>query len=196
MKKQAAKKAGAKKSASKKATKSQADEKSLLREFFIDGIKDIYWAEKQLTKSLPKMAKACTTDELRDAINEHLEVTEEQVARLEKVFELLDEKAQGKKCEAMAGLVKEANEIVDETEKGSVTRDAAIICAAQKVEHYEIASYGSLAQLARTLGESEVADLLAQTLEEEKETDENLTQLAESQINEEALEEGAVPAEE
>lgn len=177
----------AKKAPAKKATKQ--DDKSLLREFFVDGLKDIYWAEKRLLKVLPKMAKASTTGELRAAFMDHLEVTEGHVTRLEKVFELIGEKAQAKKCEAMEGLVKEGESIIEETEKGTLTRDIALIMAAQKVEHYEIATYGGLSQIAKTLGETEASDLLAQTLTEEKDTDHHLTDLAENHINEDALEE-------
>ena len=161
-----------------------------LEKFFEDSLKDIYWAEKQLTKALPKMQKAATTDELKNAIEEHTKQTEEHVSRLEQVFELLGKKAQAKKCEAMEGLVKEGESIVEETEDGSMTRDVGIIMAAQKVEHYEIATYGGLVQLATTMGKDDVAELLNQTLEEEKETDQQLTEIAENNINWEAEMEG------
>lgn len=163
---------------------------SQLEKLFTDSLKDIYWAEKHLTKALPKMKKAATTDELKSAIEEHLAQTEEQVTRLEQVFELCGKKAQAKKCDAMEGLIKEGESVVEETEDDSMTRDAGIIMAAQKVEHYEIATYGSLVQFARTLGMDEAAALLEQTLEEEKETDQKLSQIAESSINEEAEKEG------
>ena len=163
---------------------------SQLEKLFTDSLKDIYWAEKHLTKALPKMKKAATTDELKSAIEEHLAQTEEQVTRLEQVFELCGKKAQAKKCDAMEGLIKEGESVVEETEDDSMTRDAGIIMAAQKVEHYEIATYGSLVQFARTLGMDEAAGLLEQTLEEEKETDQKLSQLAEGSINEEAEKEG------
>lgn len=163
---------------------------SQLEKLFTDSLKDIYWAEKHLTKALPKMKKAATTDELKTAIEEHLAQTEEQVTRLEQVFELCGKKAQAKKCDAMEGLIKEGESVVEETEDDSMTRDAGIIMAAQKVEHYEIATYGSLVQFARTLGMDEAAALLEQTLEEEKETDQKLSQIAESSINEEAEKEG------
>lgn len=156
---------------------------------FVDEIKDIYWAEKHLTKALPKMRKAATSPELANAIGEHLEVTKTHVARLEQVFDLLGKKAQAKKCDAMAGLVEEGEGVIEETEDGSATRDVGIILAAQKVEHYEIATYGCLAQLATTLGLNEVAEILAQTLGEEKEADETLTAIAENDINYEAAEE-------
>ncbi|MGK2862239.1 MAG: ferritin-like domain-containing protein [Chitinophagaceae bacterium] len=162
---------------------------SQLEKFFTDSLKDIYWAEKHLTKELPKMKKAATTQQLKDAIEEHKMQTEEQVSRLEQVFELMGKKAQAKKCEAMEGLIKEGNSVVEETEEGSMTRDAGIIMAAQKVEHYEIATYGSLVSIATTLGLSEVADILNTTLEEEKETDSTLSQIAENDINWEAEQE-------
>jgi len=162
------------------------DQSSLLQEFFIDELKDIYWAEKHLLKALPKMAKASTSDELNKAFNDHLEATRGHVTRLENAFELLGKKAQAKKCEAMAGLTKEGDSIIEDTEKGSLTRDVGLIMAAQKVEHYEIATYGSLAQLAKTLGKNDVADLMIQTLNEEKEADELLTGIAENNINAEA----------
>ncbi|MDB5272412.1 MAG: ferritin-like protein [Chitinophagaceae bacterium] len=162
-------------------------EPTLLKEFFMDSLKDIYWAEKHLTKAIPKMVKAATTDELKDAFKEHLEVTQGHVARLEKVFELLGKKATAKKCDAMEGITREAESIIAETEQGSYTRDAALIMAAQKVEHYEIATYGSLVHLASTLGENEISSLLKSTLNEEKETDQALTALAENTINQAAL---------
>ncbi|MES2891163.1 MAG: ferritin-like domain-containing protein [Bacteroidota bacterium] len=160
------------------------------KEFFVDGLKDIYWAEKHLTKALPKMQKAATSEELKAAFGEHLEVTKNQVLRLEQIFELLGLKAQAKKCDAMAGLVEEANGIIEETEKGTHIRDAGLIMAAQKVEHYEIATYGGLAQLAKTMGNEEIKNLLGQTLDEEKQADESLTGLAEGSINQSAATEG------
>lgn len=160
-----------------------------LEKFFTDSLKDLYWAEKHLTKALPKMKKAATTDELRSAIEEHLSQTEEHVTRLEQVFELMGKKAQAKKCDAMEGLIKEGESIVEETEDGSMTRDVGIIMAAQKVEHYEIASYGGLVQLAKTMGMDEAAGILEQTLEEEKQTDQGLTEIAENNINWEAEQE-------
>jgi ferritin-like metal-binding protein YciE len=154
-----------------------------LENFFIDSLKDIYWAERHLTKALPKMQKAATTEELKDAIDDHLAQTEEHVTRLEKVFEILGKKAQAKKCEAMEGLIKESESIVDETEDGTMTRDAGVILGAQKVEHYEIATYGTLVQLAKVMGHDDVADILSQTLEEEKAADKKLTEIAENDIN-------------
>ncbi|HVF97555.1 MAG TPA: ferritin-like domain-containing protein [Flavisolibacter sp.] len=162
---------------------------SMLREFFIDGLKDIYYAEKHIAKTLPKMKRAATSVELQQAFENHRVMTLEQVVRLEQVFELMEEKAKGKKCEAIEGITKEGEGIIEETEKGTSTRDVGLIISAQKVEHYEIAAYGGLAQLARTLGEEEVAGLLAQTLEEEKQTDVLLTGIAESSVNYQAAEE-------
>jgi len=185
----------------KTTTRKKVNEKSMqsgkgegnsqLKEFFLDSLKDIYWAEKHLTKALPKMQKAATTTQLQEAIENHLGQTMEQVTRLEQVFELIGEKASAKKCEAMEGLTKEADSIVEETEEGTMTRDAAIILAAQKVEHYEIATYGGLVSFARTLGYDEAADILQSTLDEEKETDQSLTGIAENNINWEAEQENS-----
>ena len=159
-----------------------------LRELFIDSLKDIYWAEKALTKALPKMAKNATTEALVAAINDHLTVTEEQVSRLEQVFASVGEKAVAKKCDAMEGLIKEGESIVEETQPGPV-RDAGIIAASQKIEHYEIATYGTLVAFAKTLGEDEAVNLLEQTLAEEKEADVTLTEAAYNTINFDAAEE-------
>lgn len=167
-----------------------AEDNSLLQKFLLDSLKDIYWAEKHLTKALPKLSKKATSEELRNAFNEHTTQTEEHVARLEQVFDMLGKKAQAKKCEAMDGLSKEADSIVEETEDGTATRDVGLIMAAQKVEHYEIATYGGLVQLTKILGLTEASYLLSQTLEEEKETDKNLTSIAENDINMQAEEEG------
>jgi ferritin-like metal-binding protein YciE len=151
---------------------------STLRETFLEELGDIYDAEKQMLKALPKMAQAASHEDLRRAFEEHLEQTEGQVERLEQVFEVIGEEPQSKTCQAMTGLVKESDELIKEG-RG----DAALICAAQKVEHYEIASYGSLQSWARLLGEEEAADLLEETLDEERDTDERLTEVAESAIN-------------
>lgn len=179
----------------KKLTKSagSAQGNTQLGKYFEDSLKDIYWAEKQLTKALPKMKRAVTTEQLQTAIEEHLAQTEEHVARLEQVFELLGKKARAKKCEAMEGLTKEGESIIEETEDGSMTRDVGIIMAAQKIEHYEIATYGGLVSLANTLGLEEAASILSHTLEEEKQTDLNLTEIAENNINWEAEQEEAEP---
>lgn len=158
---------------------------SQLMELFEDGLKDIYWAEKALTKALPKMIKKATSKQLVEAIKSHLAETEEQIARLEKVFKSIDKKAVAKKCEAMDGLIKEGEEIMESSEKGSM-RDAGIIAASQKVEHYEIASYGTLRQFAKTLGLKEAVSLLETTLKEEKAADQKLSEVAKDAINVEA----------
>jgi len=157
-------------------------------QLFLDEIRDLYDAEKQLTKALPKMAKAATSEQLKKAIETHLRETQNQVERLEQVFESLEQRASGKKCAAMAGLIKEGDEIAKST-KDSAVRDAGIIAAAQKVEHYEISGYGSARTFAQMLGHDEAASLLEETLNEEKMTDRKLNELAESQINEEAISE-------
>jgi ferritin-like metal-binding protein YciE len=161
-----------------------------LQKFFIDQLKDIYYAENELLKGLADMKKASTTEELEDAFENHLKQTQRHIQRLEKVFQMIGKKPQGKKCEAIEGLLKEAKSIIDETEEGSLTRDAALIIAAQKVEHYEIATYGGLVQLALTMDLNRAADLLEKTLKEEEETDSTLTDIAESHINVEAEQEG------
>ncbi len=160
-----------------------------LEELFIDSLKDIYWAEKHLAKALPKLAKAGTSEELKAAFEQHTAETEVHVQRIEQVFELMGKKAVAKKCEAMEGLLKESDSIKDDTEKGTFVRDCSLILAAQKVEHYEIASYGGLRTLAQKLGLDEVAAILQTTLDEEGTTDKKLTQLAESYVNEEAAQE-------
>ena len=175
----------------KSASAGKGADDSMLKDFFIDELKDIYWAEKHLVKTLPKMQKAATSTELKDAFAEHLEVTKTHVTRLEQVFESLGKKAQAKKCDAMEGITTEGEGIIDETEAGTSTRDVGLILAAQKVEHYEISTYGGLAQLATTLGLNDAADLLGQTLAEEKEADSTLTDIAENNINYEAAQEEA-----
>jgi ferritin-like metal-binding protein YciE len=159
-------------------------EHSALKELYIDELRDIYNAETQLVKALPKLAKASTSDELRSGFESHLEQTKGHVQRLEEIFGALDEKPTGKKCAGMQGLVKEGEEIMDEDFEGEVM-DAALISAAQRVEHYEIAAYGCVRSWAELLGESEAASLLEKTLEEEEETDQKLTELSEK-INVEA----------
>lgn len=163
----------------------------LLEKFFYDQLKDIYWVEKNMLKTLPKMLKKSTTEELQQAFEDHAAQTEEQARRLEQVFEMMGKKPQAKKCEAMEGLMKESEEILEETEDGTMTRDVALIMAAQKVEHYEIATYGGLVSLANTMNMPEVAEILEQTLQEEKDTDQLLTYIAENDINMEAEMEGA-----
>jgi ferritin-like metal-binding protein YciE len=156
-----------------------------MEELFIEELRDLYDAETQLTKALPKMAKAANSEELRNAFEEHLGQTENQVERLKRIFELSSEKPTGKKCAAMAGLIKEGDEMASDTEDTPV-RDAGLIAAAQKVEHYEISGYGSARTHAELLGNDEAVRLLDETLREEKETDEKLTELAQGMINEEA----------
>ena len=163
---------------------------SQLMKLFEDELKDIYWAEKALTKAIPKMVKNATSEELITALEDHLTETKEQVKRVEQVFEILGKKASAKKCEAMEGLMKEAEEIMESCEEGAM-RDAGIISAAQKVEHYEIASYGTLRQFAETLGLADVAELLQMTLDEEKAADIKLSEVATTSINLEASQEEA-----
>lgn len=151
---------------------------STLRETFLDELADVYDAEKQILKALPKMIKAAEHEQLKEGFQEHLEQTEEHVNRLEQVFEHMGEKAKAKKCQAMMGIIEEGEELIKDK-----AGDAALICAAQKVEHYEIASYGSLAAWAKLMGEQDSADLLEETLEEERETDERLTEVAEEIVN-------------
>lgn len=149
-----------------------------LNDLFIEQLRDLYDAENQLIKALPKMAQGANSDELRQSFEEHLEQTKEHAQRIEQIFEQLGEKAKGKKCKAMEGLIKEGSETLGEDMDEDV-KDAAIIAAAQRVEHYEIAGYGTVRTFASLLGEQEAASLLEQTLQEEKETDAKLTQLAE-----------------
>lgn len=177
-----AKKASASTSATRGKVKAKSTAAEGLMELYTDSLKDIYWAEKALLKALPKMAKNAQSENLITAIDEHITVTEEQVARLERVFELAGKKAVAKKCEAMDGLIKEGQEIMESTESGPV-RDAGIIAASQKIEHYEIATYGTLCAFAKTLGQDEAAALLHQTLAEEKDADITLTEAAYNTIN-------------
>jgi len=156
-----------------------------LRELYIDELKDLYSAEKQLVKALPKMVKNATSPELKQAFQDHLAKTETHVERLEQIFESLESSPRGKKCVGMEGLIEEANELIGEDAEEEVL-DAGLISKAQHVEHYEMAGYGTVRTYALTLGESEHAELLEQTLNEEKEADELLTQLAENSINIEA----------
>ena len=168
-------------------SKSQSKVARGLSDLFEDMLKDIYWAEKALLKAIPKMAKNATSEDLVQALESHLEETKGHVNRCEQIFELMGKTARAKKCEAMDGLIKEAQEIMESTEEG-VVRDAGIIAAGQKVEHYEIASYGTMTAFAKILGEDEIAELLHLTLSEEKQADEKLTEVAESSINLEAAE--------
>jgi len=196
MAKTASKKAAPKQAANETTSKVSAEQEPLLQQLFLDEVKDIYWAEKHLLKALPKLQKAATSPELQQAFEKHTAQTQEQIGRLEQVFELLGSAARAKKCEAMEGLVKEAQSVIEDTEKGTATRDVALILAAQKAEHYEIATYGGLKQLATVLGMDEAAGLFDATLNEEKETDQLLTQIAENNVNYEASEEGEEDTEE
>lgn len=164
-------------------------ENSEFHEFFVDELKDIYWAENHLAKALPKMQKAATSPELASAFEKHTQETEQHINSLEKIFELLGEKAAAKKCDAMAGLLEEANGIIADTDRGTMTRDAGLILAAQKVEHYEIATYGTLRTFAENMGHTAVQELLQQTLDNEKETDLALTTVAENFISNAASQE-------
>jgi len=157
-----------------------------MEELFIEEIRDLYDAETQLTKALPKLSEAAVSDDLREAFDEHLEQTENQVERLKRIFELVGEKPTGKKCAAMTGLIKEGDELVSDSDETPV-RDAGLIAAAQKVEHYEISGYGSARTHAELLGNDEAVRLLGTTLQEEKDADEKLTQLAQGMINAEAV---------
>lgn len=160
-----------------------------LFQFFIDGIKDLYWAEKAIETALGKNKKLAYTEELSEALEDHEMQTRKHISRLERVFQALKMEPEAKKCEAMAGILKEAEEIISKTPEKSMTRDAVIIIAAQKIEHYEIASYGGLVQIALTFNMDSIAGILEKILEEEEETDLLLTDIAESHINLEAAEE-------
>ena len=176
--------------ASKKA-KLKIEDENGLKDFLCEELKDIYFAEHEILKGLTKMKDGATSIKLKKAIDLHYNQTETQIERLKEAFELLEKKPQKKKCEAIIGILKEGDDILEDTEEGTMTRDAAIIIASQKVEHYEIATYGSLAELARTINRDDVAKLLEATLKEEKKTDVTLTILATDKINEEAAQEPA-----
>jgi len=167
--------------------------KNSLVGLYVDELRDIYNAERQLTKALPKMAKAATTEELRNGFTEHLEQTRGHVERLEQIFEALGQRAGGKRCVAMEGLIEEGSEIMED-DFGEEVLDAALIAAAQRVEHYEIAAYGTLCAFADLLGESQHASLLSQTLDEEKATNERLTELSQD-VNVAANDRGAAQSE-
>jgi ferritin-like metal-binding protein YciE len=161
-------------------------ENSQLKDLYVDELRDIYDAENQLLKALPAMAKAATSDDLRSGFEEHLEQTKEHVRRLEQLFEEIGEAAKGKKCKGMQGLVSEGKEVIDDDDFEGALKDAALIGAAQRVEHYEIAAYGTVRSFAELLGQQNAVSLIEKTLQEEKETDEKLSELAGS-INEEAM---------
>lgn len=170
--------------------KSKTDvDNSAFLEFFTEELKDIYWAEKHFVKELPKMSKAATFGQLKEAFLSHATQTENHISRLEDIFKILDLKPVAKVCEAMVGLLKEAESILEDTEKNSMTRDAGLILAAQKAEHYEIATYGTLRIFAQVMGMDEVYKILTSTLEEEKGTDVLLTQIAEGYVNQSASKE-------
>ena len=156
---------------------------SPLHKFFVSALKNVYYAENAIIEALGKMQEAATTDELKEAFEDHQLLTQKHVSRLEKVFKLINETPEKKECKAIKGIIEEGEEIIKSTEEGSMTRDAALIIAAQKVEHYEIATYGGLAQLAITMGHDKAADLLEKTLQEEEDTDYELTEIAETFIN-------------
>jgi len=172
------------------ATTNAGSEDSKLKEFFVDELKDIYWAEQKLVKTLPKLQKAATSEDLQTAFEDHLEETKTHVQRLEQAFKLMGEKAVAKKCDAMEGITEEGSSVIEDTDEGTATRDVALVMAGQKAEHYEIATYGGLIQIARTLGHDDVAQLLEETLEEEKNADQKLTEIAETGINFQAASEG------
>jgi len=167
-----------------------AKEPKKLDELFHDTLKDIYYAEKKILAALPKMAKAAESDDLRAAFEKHHGETEEQISRLEQVFEAIDEKPQGKKCAAIEGILEEGQEIIKEY-KGSPALDAGLVSSAQAVEHYEIARYGTLRTWAEELGLDDASKLLQETLDEEEATDQALTEIAESVVNQEAQSEAA-----
>ncbi|NEN24225.1 ferritin-like domain-containing protein [Cryomorpha ignava] len=173
------------KNASANGVKAKSGAAKDLNELFLDSLKDIYWAENALTKAIPKMAENASTKKLKDALDDHLKETKEQISRLDEAFEMIDEKAEGKKCDAMAGIIAEGEDIMKETESGKV-RDAGIIAAGQKVEHYEIATYGTLIAWAEELGIDDVAKILKKTLKEEKAADKKLSELATQSINQKA----------
>lgn len=159
---------------------------SKLQKFFVDQLEDIYWAEQKLVTTLPKLEEAASSNELKQAFNSHLQETKNHVSRLEKIFDMIGEPAQAKKCHAMAGITEEGEDIIDETEEHTAQRDTGLIFAGQKAEHYEIASYGGLVQLAKTLGYTDAAEVLGVTLAEEKKADSTLTRIAEGGINDQA----------
>jgi ferritin-like metal-binding protein YciE len=160
-------------------------EAGTLHDAFVDELRDAYDAEKQITKALPKMVKAATAPELKTAFETHLEETREQIARLEEVFASLEEKVRGKHCDGMAGIIEEGKSAMEE-DFDDATMDACLIASAQRVEHYEMAAYGTLVAWAQAMGHTEAAELLEQTLDEEKAADEKLTSIAEGGVNREA----------
>lgn len=184
----------AKSSSTKSNTQSRSNTankqpQTLMMKLMVDSLKDIYWAEKNQYKALKTMIKEATSEQLKEAFTEHQSATEMHIQRVEEAFGMLNLKPQAKKCEAMAGLIEEVKELIDETKDDTITRDAALILGAQKAEHYEIATYGTLATIAKSMGHEELGNLLGEILEEEKQTDELLTSIAEDCINFEAIQE-------
>lgn len=179
-----------KKQYQKNSNSASKDYETPFEKLFLDLLKDTLGAEKSLVEALPKVIDAATTDNLKDAFEEHLHTTKKQVLRLEHIFKLLGKTAESVKCEAMEALIKETEKVIEQTPEGSMTRDAGLIISAQKIEHYEIAAYGSLVQVALTLEHDEIASILEKTLAEEEETDHLLTEIAEADINPMADEEG------
>jgi ferritin-like metal-binding protein YciE len=171
----------------KKPVASNKNKNSRLQKFYVAQLKDIYWAEKKLVKTLPKLSEAATTPDLKRAFDDHLMQTRTHVSRLEDVFSIAGEEAEALKCPAMAGIVDEGEDIIDETETGTAQRDVGLIFAGQKAEHYEIATYGGIIQLAETLGYNDAANLLKETLAEEKKADQLLSSIAENDVNKRAL---------
>jgi len=167
----------------------RVDRESKLQRFFVNQLKDLYWAEKKLVKTLPKLSEAATAPELKDAFTNHLQETRQHVERLEQVFAIAGEETDSVKCPAMAGIVDEGSDIIDETDDDTAQRDVGLIFAGQKAEHYEIATYGGMVELAKTLGYEDAASLLKQTLEEEKNADDLLTRIAQQSVNQRALQE-------
>lgn len=179
-----------KKQYQKNSNATSKQEETPFEKLFIDLLQDTLGAENSIIEAMPKVIDAATTDTLKEAFEDHLHITKKQVLRLEHVFKLLGKPAEAVTCEAMAALIKETQKVIDQTPEGSMTRDAGLIIAAQKIEHYEIAAYGSLVQVALTLEQDEIAAILEKTLNEEEDTDRTLTQIAESDINPMADEEG------
>lgn len=188
-KKTAVKKAASKKSAVRRTTSTTPSEDSMLLSFFKDELKDIYWAENHLLKEIPKMAAAATSKDLKRSFQEHLRQTRTQIKRLDSIFKLLGQKPQGKKCEAMDGITKECQGMIEDTQAGSFTRDVALILGSQKVEHYEISTYGGLSYVALAMGREDIRAILEESLVEERNTDNLLSRIAVFQVNDSAAKE-------
>lgn len=175
--------------AANKTANATVNGESKLFDFFKDALKDIYWAETHLVKELPRLAAGATSKEVKTAFKDHLRQTRGHVKRLERVFKLAGLKPQAKKCEAMEGLTKECKSVLEDTDAGTLTRDAGLIIGAQKVEHYEIATYGSLSCLAQAMGRDDLSRILEETLSEERDTDNLLSRIAVFQVNQRAMKE-------